>query len=45
VAHPLDQSYGHSALFRWILTQAPQADLDKGSQKTVAQLKTRGLLR
>ena len=36
---------GHSALFRGILTQAPQADLDKGSQKTVALLKTRGLLR
>ncbi len=36
---------GHSALFRWILTQAPQADLDKGSQKTVALLKTRGLFR
>jgi hypothetical protein len=36
---------GHSALFTWILTQAPQADLDKGSQKTVALLKTRGLLR
>lgn len=36
---------GHSALFRWILTQAPQAHLDKGSQKTVALLKTRGLLR
>ena len=26
-------------------TQAPQADLDKGSQKTVALPKTRGLLR
>ena len=36
---------GHSALVTWILTQAPQADLDKGSQKTVALLKTRGLLR
>jgi len=35
---------GHSALFRWILTRAPQATLDKGSQKTVAQLKTRGLI-
>jgi len=36
---------GHSALFKWILTQAPQAHLDKGSQKTVTLLKTRGLLR
>jgi hypothetical protein len=36
---------GHSALFTWILTRAPQATLDKGSQKTAAQLKTRGLIR
>ena len=36
---------GHSALFSWILTRAPQAALDKGSQKTAAQLKTRGLIR
>jgi hypothetical protein len=36
---------GHSALFTWILTQAPHADLDKGSQKTVALLKSRGRLR
>jgi hypothetical protein len=36
---------GHSALFTWILTRAPQAHLDKGSQKTVALLKTRGLIR
>jgi hypothetical protein len=35
---------GHSTLFTWILTRAPQAQLDKGSQKTVAQLKTRGLI-
>ncbi|HVD54206.1 MAG TPA: hypothetical protein VNC13_08495 [Propionibacteriaceae bacterium] len=35
---------GHSALFTWILTRAPQATLDKGSLKTVAQLKTRGLI-
>jgi hypothetical protein len=35
---------GHSALFTWILTRAPQATLDKGSQKTVARLKTRGLI-
>jgi hypothetical protein len=36
---------GHSALFTWILTCAPQATLDKGSLKTVGQLKTRGLIR
>jgi hypothetical protein len=35
---------GHSALFTWILTRAPQATLDKGSKKTVARLKTRGLI-
>jgi hypothetical protein len=35
---------GHSALFTWILTRAPQATLDKGSEKTVARLKTRGLI-
>jgi hypothetical protein len=36
---------GHSALFSWILTRAPQATLDKGSRRTAAQLKTRGLIR
>jgi hypothetical protein len=35
---------GHSALFTWILTRAPQATLDKSSQKTVARLKTRGII-
>jgi hypothetical protein len=35
---------GHSALFTWILTRAPQATLDQGSKKTVARLKTRGLI-
>jgi hypothetical protein len=35
---------GHSALFTWILTRAPQATLDKNSQKTVARLRTRGLV-
>jgi hypothetical protein len=34
---------GHSALFTWILTRAPQATLDKGALKTLARLKTRGL--
>ena len=36
---------GHSALFTWILTRAPQAHLDKGSQKTVALLENRGIIR
>ena len=35
---------GHAALFTWILAQAPQANLDKGSLKTLARLKTRGLI-
>jgi hypothetical protein len=35
---------GHSALFTWILTHAPQATLDRRSEKTVARLKTRGLI-
>jgi hypothetical protein len=35
---------GHSALFTWILARAPQARLDKSSAKTVAELKTRGLI-
>ena len=35
---------GHAALFTWILAQAPQATLDKSSLKTVARLKTRGLI-
>jgi hypothetical protein len=35
---------GHSALFTWILTRAPQATLDKGALKTLARLKTRGLI-
>ena len=35
---------GHSALFTWILGQAPQAQLDKGSSRTAEQLKTRGLI-
>jgi hypothetical protein len=35
---------GHAALFTWILAQAPQANLDKGSLKTLASLKTRGLI-
>ena len=35
---------GHSTLFRWILTRAPQAELDRGSRRTVEQLQIRGLL-
>ena len=35
---------GHSALFTWILARAPQATLDKGSLKTLARLKTRGVI-
>jgi hypothetical protein len=35
---------GHAALFTWILARAPQATLDKSSLKTVARLKTRGLI-
>jgi hypothetical protein len=36
---------GYSTLFTWILGQAPQAQLDKRSSRTVEQLKTRGLIR
>jgi hypothetical protein len=35
---------GHAALFTWILARAPQASLDKGSLKTLAKLKARGLI-
>jgi hypothetical protein len=35
---------GHSTLFTWILARAPQARLDKRSLKTLAKLKTRGLV-
>jgi hypothetical protein len=35
---------GHSALFRWILTRAPQAALDKGSLQTIDRLRDRGLI-
>ena len=35
---------GHSTLFGWLLSQAPQAELDKGSRKTLEQLRIRGLL-
>jgi hypothetical protein len=35
---------GHSAFLTWILTRAPQAELDKASLKTVARLRHRGLI-
>ena len=35
---------GHAALFTWILARAPQATFDKGSLKTLAKLKDRGLI-
>jgi len=35
---------GHSTLFSWILAQAPQAELDRGSMRTLEQLRIRGLL-
>ncbi len=35
---------GPSTLFRWLLAQAPQAELDRGSRRTVDQLQVKGLL-
>jgi hypothetical protein len=35
---------GHSTLFGWLLRHAPQAELDKGSQKTLEELRIRGLV-
>jgi hypothetical protein len=35
---------GHSTLFGWLLRHAPQAELDKGSQKTLERLRLRGLV-
>ena len=35
---------GQSTLFAWILAQAPHAELDPGSRKTVERLRTKGLL-
>lgn len=35
---------GHSALFTWLLTHAPQAELDKSSRRTLEKLRTRGLI-
>jgi hypothetical protein len=35
---------GHSTFFGWLLRHAPEAELDKGSQKTLEQLRIRGLV-
>jgi hypothetical protein len=35
---------GRSTLFAWILAQAPTAELDAGSQRTVERLQSKGLL-
>jgi hypothetical protein len=35
---------GHSTLFTWVLTHAPQAELDRGSTRTLEQLRIRGLV-
>jgi hypothetical protein len=35
---------GHSALFAWILAEAPHAELDRGSTRTLEQLRVRGLV-
>jgi hypothetical protein len=36
--------HGHSTLFGWILAEAPQAELDKGSRRTLQILRDRGAL-
>jgi hypothetical protein len=35
---------GHATLFAWILAEAPHAELDPGSRRTVERLQTKGLL-
>ncbi|GAA2094157.1 hypothetical protein GCM10009841_04420 [Microlunatus panaciterrae] len=35
---------GHSTLFDWVLTWSPRAELDRGSLRTIDELRTRGLL-
>jgi len=35
---------GHSTLFGWLLSHAPQAELDKRSTKTLEHLRIRGLV-
>jgi hypothetical protein len=34
--------HGHATLFGWILAEAPQAQLDRGSRTTLAALQTHG---
>ena len=35
---------GQSTFFTWLLRHCPDAELDKGSRKTIEQLRTRGLI-
>lgn len=35
---------GHSVLFSWLLTSAPEAELDKASRRTLDLLRSRGLI-
>jgi len=35
---------GHSTFFRWLRTQAPQAELDRGTRKTLKLLQVRGVV-
>jgi hypothetical protein len=35
---------GSSTLFAWILAEAPHAELDNGSQRTIERLQSKGLL-
>jgi len=35
---------GHSTLFQWILAHAPEAELDRGSRRTLDQLRVKGLV-
>lgn len=35
---------GYPTLFRWVLTHAPQAALDRGTRRTLSRLEQRGLL-
>lgn len=35
---------GHSTFFTWLFTWAPDAPRDKGSEKTIEALRTRGLI-
>ncbi|HEY9294214.1 MAG TPA: hypothetical protein VIP98_23270 [Microlunatus sp.] len=35
---------GHSSFFEWLLSYAPEAELDKRSRRTLDRLRTRGLI-